>query len=356
MDELDRLLAEAMNDAAGRAPSDDGLLTTVHTRSRQIHRRRVATALSAAAAVVVLGVPSVFVLTSRPSEVVPPADPVMSVSTSPSVPPSPTPSSSPSPSNTPSSAPPSSPSVASDAVTLTKGWTAPTFPYLLPPRDDLKAPVASLDRGRLVGFFETTDTRDHADVTVTVSGARPTFSDSEATETARQVRGHAGTLRTVDVSPAKQLALYWPESSGRWITLATDDTYTPDEVVALATSLTTGSTAALPPFQLAYSPAGLVTDTVTASRMTFRTSSAAPGSAGFSVVLRKRQQLNGTNQKIRGYDAALSHGSGVTTLAIDVKDWNATLEITVNGGLTISDADLLRFAGGAEILERSNPE
>jgi hypothetical protein len=359
MDELDRLLAEAMNDAAGRAPSDDGLLGTVQARSRQIHRRRVATGLSAAAAVLILGIPSVFVLANRPSAVVPPADPAPSVSASPSIAPPPSASTSPTvtssvPSGRPSSAPPAS-APAPATVTLADGWTAPVFPYTLPPRDDLKTPVASLDRGTLIGFFETTDTRAHADVTVSVSRSRPSPTGA-GTDTPRQVRGHAGTLRTVDVSPAEKLILSWPETSSRWITLATDDTYTPDEVVALADALTTGSTAALPPFQLAYSPDGLITDTVTASRMTFRASAAAAGSPGFSVVLRKRRPLDGTNQQIRGYDATLSRGAGTVTLAVDVTDWNATLEITVDNGLTISDAELLRFAEGVQIQNRSNPE
>ncbi|MFI5842668.1 hypothetical protein ACIA8K_23460 [Catenuloplanes sp. NPDC051500] len=356
MDELDRLLAEAMHDAAGRAPSDDRLLGTVHARSRQIHRRRVATGLSAAAAVLILGLPSAFMLANRPTAVVPPADPAPAASASPSASPSPSPSPSISPSappSSPSSAPPPS-SSPPDAVTLADGWTAPVFPYTLPPRDDLKPPVASLDRGTLVGFFETTDSRNHSDVTISMSGSRPAPTAGSGTEVSRQVRGHPGTLRTVDVSPAKQLVLSWPETPSRWITLATDNTYTPDEVVALADALTTGSTAVAPPFQLAQSPAGLFTDSVTPSRMTFRTSTA--DTAGFSVVLRKRQQLNGTNQRIRGYDAALSRSSGSVTLAIDVTDWNATLEITVDNGLTITDANLLRFAEGVQIQNRSNPE
>ncbi|GAB7046366.1 hypothetical protein [Catenuloplanes indicus] len=354
MDELDRLLAETMHDAAGRAPSDDGLLRGVHTRSRVLRRRRmITTSVSAVVAVVAVGVPVAAVLTTRPEPVVPPA------ATAPAVPPSPTAAASASPSPpaappssgppSPSAPPPESEAPAGTAVTLAEGWTAPVFPYTLPPADDRRTPVATMSGGDLIGFFETTDPAHEADITVTVSGVRPSFG-TPGTETARQVRGRAGTLRTVDVQPARQLTLYWQESPGRWISLTTDDTYTPDQVVEWAGALSEASIAVQPPFRLGVSPAGLTTTTVTKSRMIFT------GPGDVSLILRKRQQLTGTNQTINGYAAALTRDDAGARLTIDVDDWDATLEITVTGGLTITDADLLRLGTGVQLLTRSNPE
>ncbi|SDT80917.1 hypothetical protein [Actinoplanes derwentensis] len=359
MDELDRLLAETMHDAAVHAPSDTGLLGTVHDRSRRYRRRRVATvAAVATAAVLVAAVPVVTVLAARPDPVAPPAAPVPATSGSTSVPSSPevtAPVVPPSPSvpSSPSSSRRSSSGTATSQVKLTSGWTAPVFPYTLPATDGMSAPIGSADGGRLSAFFEATELREHSDVTVTVSSGEPSFT-AEATETSIRVRGHAGTLRTVDVQPAKQLTLVWKESSSRWIRLDTDDTYTPSQVVALADSLTGASIPVQPPFDLARSPAGLVTDTVSASRMTFRASGTS--TAGFRTVLRKRQQLTGADRRVGGYDAVLTRRTGSVTLAVDVTDWDATLEVTVADGLTISDADLLSYAEGVRILNRSNPE
>ncbi|MDR7276872.1 hypothetical protein [Catenuloplanes atrovinosus] len=356
MDELDRLLAETMHTAAGRAPSDDGLLHTVHERSRRYHRRRVITSLSAVAAVVAVGVPFVSVLATRPNSELPPA------ATAPAVPPSRTASATPSPSpspSVPSSAPPSSPASparsadapGATAVTLAEGWTAPAFPYTLGDNDNRNAPVASMDGGDLIAFFETTDPERDADITVTVSAARPSFGTA-GSEAATRVRGRDGTLRTVDVQPARQLTLYWQESPSRWITLATDDTYTPEEVVAWADGLADAAIAVRAPFQLGLSPTGLTTETVTRSRMVF----ASPGTGGISLVLRQRRTLTGVNQKVNGDDAALTRDTAGTRLAIDVRDWDATLEITVGEGLTLTDADLLRLATSVRILTYSDPE
>jgi hypothetical protein len=353
MDDVNRLLAETIRGAADRAPSDAGLLTAVHQRSRRYRRRRIATGLSAVAAVVALGVPTVAVLAARshpsaPLGVVPTASASASASAK-----SPSPVSSPAPTQAPTASPTHTPP-AVGTVKLVAGYTPPVFPYTLPPTDGMKAPVASMADGNLIAFFEATELRHHADTTVTVSSRKPTFATS-ATETSTRVRGHAGTLRTLDVRPAKQLTLYWPESANRWIQLATDDTYTPQQVVALADSLTAASIAVLPPFTLDLSPAGLPADTISASTMSFRTPTSAPGAGAFSCVLLKRRQLAGTNETVGGYRALLVHNAGGVTLDVDVTDWSATLEVTAPAGIAISDADLLRFAAGVHILDRSDP-
>jgi hypothetical protein len=322
MDDLDRLLAETMRDAAEQAPSDEGLLNTVHRMSGRYRRQRLATVLSALAAVLAVGIPTVVVLVARTSAGVPAV---------------------------------SRPAPSGDAVRLVAGWTAPVFPYTLPAAAGLKAPVTSIDDGNPVAFFEATEQLHHADTTVTVSSQKPAFAGS-GSETPVQVRGHSGILRTVDVHPAKKLIVYWPESPGRWIQLATDDTYTQAQVVALADSLEPASVAVLPPFRLDLSPAGFVTGTVTESTMSFRPSTAAPATDELRVVLRKHRPLATTDQTVGPYPASLTHDAGRVTLDVDVTDWNATLEVTAGPGLAMSDADLLRFAAGVHILDRSNPQ
>ncbi|WP_305787115.1 hypothetical protein [Symbioplanes lichenis] len=327
MDELDRLLAETMHEAAGRAPADDRLLSTVHRRSDRYRRRRTAAGASAVAAAIVVGVPAVAVVVGRSGESAPPATSTATVA----------------------------PTASGRAVRLVEGYSAPVFPYTLPATEGMRAPVASVESGSLRAFFEATEQLRHADTTVTVSSREPVFT-TVATETAVQVRGRAGTLRTVDVEPARQLTVTWQEAPGRWIQLATDDTYTAQQVVGLADSLTAASVAVLPPFELDLSPAGFVTDTITASRMTFRPSATAPDSERIEVVLRKRRELSGINEKVGGRRAVLSHDGGGALLAVDVTDWDATLEVTAGAGLELSDDELVRFAAGVHILNRSDPE
>jgi hypothetical protein len=361
MDDLDRLLTETMHGAADHAPADTGLLRMVHRRSDRYRRRRIAVGLSASAAVLALGTPAVAVLLTRPGPTAPPvAVPTTLPSPNGVASTAPSPASSEKPSRTPTTSPatPASPTTeapAAGTVTLAAGYQAPAFPYTLAPADGMRAPVVSMDGGKLIALFEATDLRRHADTTITVSTRKPTFATS-ATETSVQVRGRAGKLRTVHVRPAEQLTLYWQESAGRWIQLATDDTYTPQQVVTLADGLTAASVAVLPPFELDYRPAGLVTDTVTAATMSFRASTSPPGAAGFRTVLRKRQPLAGADRTVGGHPASLVHDGDGVTLRVDVADWDATLEVSVDGGLVVSDADLLRFAAGVHILNRSDPQ
>jgi len=311
MDDLDRLLAETLHRAAVHAPADDGLLATVHRRSDRRRRRQIATTLAAVAVVLALAVPALVQWGRRTPE--PPAS-------------------------------------NDTAVRLVEGWTAPVFPYTLPAAAGLKPPVASMAGGRLVGFFEATEQVHHADTTVTVSDTRPSFS-GPAGETTVEVRGHPGTLRTVDAHPARQLTLFWRESERRWITLATDDTYRKQQVVDLAGALTPAAVPVLPPFNLDLTPADFVTDTVTESTMSFR------GPAGeLKVVLRKERPLTGANRTVGTYDASLTRTGAGVTLDVDVTDWQATLEVTAGPGLTMSDSDLLRFAAGVHVLDRSNPQ
>jgi hypothetical protein len=342
MDDLDRLLAETMRDAAERAPGDGGLLATVHRRSGRRNRQRIAVTLSAVAAALAVGVPAVVALATRTLS----SGPLPATSAGRTAETGTRPGTS-AGRTARTGLPGTSPGAV---VRLADGWTAPLFPYTLPASAGLRAPVASMDGGDLVGFFEAVEQLHHADTTVTVSATEPSFT-GPATETAVQVRGHAGTLRTVDVRPAKRLTLVWHESAARWITLATDDTYRKQQVVGLADALTPAEVPVLPPFDLDLTPGGFTTGTVTESTMAF-TSPAGD----VTVVLRKHRPLTAADRTVGPYPAALTRDGGGATLDVDVTDWDATLEVTVGPGLSMSDSDLLRFADGVHILDRSNPE
>ncbi|WP_345301220.1 hypothetical protein [Dactylosporangium matsuzakiense] len=97
------------------------------------------------------------------------------------------------------------------------GYTAPTFPYTLPATDGMKAPVASMDSGNLVAFFEAIDIRHH----YTTATAAPVDAASRVHR--RAARGRLQTVlaaherdaaHLVDVKPRKRAAhiLYWPLS------------------------------------------------------------------------------------------------------------------------------------------------
>jgi hypothetical protein len=318
MDDLDRLLAETMRDAAERAPADDGLLGKVHRRSDRRRRRRIAAGLSALAAVLAVGAPVAVVRMERTS-------------------------------------PPPSPAGPSPAVVLVDGYEPPAFPYTLPADAGLRDPVARVEGGRLVALFEATEQRHHADVTVTVSDREPRFA-GPGSDTSVRLRGHPGVLRTVDRQPAKQLTVWWRESPSRWIELATDDTYSQQQVLHLAGSLSAAVVPVLPPFRLDLSPAGFVTDTVTESTMSFRRGAGAPDSEELRVVLRKRRPPASSDLTVGRYRAQLTRRAGAATLDVDVTDWDATLEVTAGAGLAMTEDDLLRFAAGVHILNRSNPE
>ena len=313
-DDLDRLIAATMRDAAEHAPTSDGLVGKVHRRSARRRRRRMMTGVAGLVALA-LSAPAVAMRTDRTPAVVPSAS----------------------------------------SVLLVDGFRAPTFPYTLPAAAGLRPPVTRLEGGRLIALFEATEQRHHADVTVTVSDRRPQFTGA-ATETQVRVHGHGGTLRTVDREPARELTVYWPESPDRWVELATDDTYSPDQVVQLAASLSAAAVPVLPPFDLDLSPAGFVTDTITESTMTFRRTATAPAGNELRVVLRNRRVLGAANETVGRYPAVLTRRAGSVTLNVDVTDWDATLEVTAGDGTAMSDDELIRFAAGVHILDRSNPQ
>jgi len=75
-----------------------------------------------------------------------------------------------------------------------------------------------------------------------------------------------------------------------------------------------------------------------------------------ALFISLRQHSPDLPARLIPYNAQLTRTSEGAKLAVDVTDWDATLELTVGPGLTMSDADLVRFAAGVHILNRSDPE
>jgi hypothetical protein len=71
------------------------------------------------------------------------------------------------------------------------------------------------------------------------------------------------------------------------------------------------------------------------------------------VVLRKRRPLTGTDQRVGRYRASLTRTAGRVTVNVDVTDWDAALEVSAS---SFEEDELLRFAAGVHILNRSDPE
>jgi hypothetical protein len=250
---------------------------------------------------------------------------------------------------------PAAPAPTRRAVRLTAGYTPPRFPYRLVRTDGLRPPALSVTDGETVAFYAATEQRHHADTTVVVSPRRPVFTGT-AVEKPVVVRGRTGTLRSAPGKPTAQVVLYWPEAADRWIRMSTDDTYTPEQLVALADSLVPAPAPVPPPFRLALSPAGFVTTTISPSTVAFRPSATATATDELSIVLRRRRPLSGATEQVGPYRGSLRHEPAGTTIDVDVTDWEATLRVTAGRGLAVTDADLVRLASGVEVLDRSDPE
>jgi hypothetical protein len=222
------------------------------------------------------------------------------------------------------------------------------FAYVLSGDAHLAEDLVQEVLARVHRRWDKITTMDHPEAYVRAAIVRQFLSWRRRRASSEKVLAQVPEPRTVDVEPAKQYTLYWPESANRWIQLATDDTYTTAQVVGLAASLTPASIPVRPPFTLDLAPAGLPVDTITPSTLSFGND--------FRTVLRKRRPLTSPDRMVGAYQASLSHSAAGVTLDIDVTDWNATLEITVGTGLTMADADLLRYAAGVHILNRSDPE
>lgn len=239
MADIDRLLRSTLQERADIAPDPLGLLGAVHARSRRLRRRRrTALAAGLAAAALALGVPLAVTAVDRDGAPPRPGS-ATTVASSPSVA-APQPSvtsGSPQPLDSPTAgAPgPATPRVSASA------HRPPTFPFQLGSADApaYRAPVVTVEGGILSSYNEARDPVGGADITLLVTERRPEFTSAAGpvTEVSRRVRGRSGFLRTVAISPAAEITVYWQESATQWVALRTDDTFTEGEVIRFANQL-----------------------------------------------------------------------------------------------------------------------
>ncbi|WP_432993699.1 hypothetical protein [Dactylosporangium sp. CA-233914] len=230
-------------------------------------------------------------------------------------------------------------------------YTLPAFPFEpgVTPAGGLAPPVVTLDNGRLTAYFEAKDPRNGADVTISVSAEQPTFTGA-AHEATTRTRERPATLRTVAVKPAAQLTLYWRESSTQWVRIDTDDTLTAEELVAFADALRPAAVPVPMPFRLELAPVGLPLSTVSKSTVAFR------GPSGtISCTLTAASSLDGATVRVGPHRARATRTAAGVTLVVLLEDRGESLVVQVPAPYTISDADLVRFAGGVSPAGNAEP-
>ncbi|MEU7908320.1 hypothetical protein [Actinoplanes sp. NPDC049118] len=237
----------------------------------------------------------------------------------------------------------------------------PVFPYRpgVTPAGGFAAPVVSIEAGRIVAFYEAKDPVRGVDVTISVGGERPVFDAPAGPVSEKAQRLHGGrpaTLRTVSVSPAAQLSLYWQESPARWVRIDTDDTFTAAELVNFANRLEPASVPVTAPFRLDVAPVGMLLDTVTASMMSWRPATGAATNADLvSCVLTRPRTHAGPTTTVGRYRGTLRRTATETTLTVALDDRDQSLVVRVPARYPISDADLVRFAAGVDVTDHAEP-
>lgn len=364
MADIDRLVRQVLADQADLAPSADRLLAGVHHRASQLRRRRHATlAAGLAVAVTALVVPVAIATTGHhaPTPATTANPPAVSSAAS-------TPTAAATAASPSGTAPASTTPTGTTALRFTATTTTTTtFPYRLgtaaaAAAGDYLAPVVTLERDALVSYHEAKDPQGDADITLVVTDRAPQFATAAApmTEVGRRTRGKAATLRTVAVTPAAQLTLYWQESANRWVQLRTDDTFTDAEIVDFADALVAGETAVVAPFAPQLVPTDLVVATQTPSELSYRPVATPSGTA--PVVTCTLYPAAGIAAGAATVTVGSDHatltrtGTGAArtvTLSVALTQWHMTLRITVSGGYDVTDTDLIRFATGLRVTERA---
>jgi len=355
--DVDGLVRESLYRRAEEGPGGQGLLAAVHARSLRLRRRRTwaRSATVLAIALVLAAVPAAAQLVGPASHPANPGHDGATASASTDTDPAPT----------------ASPAAAKPATTATElrlappAYPTPAFP-LQPdpniglPKGGLTTPVVTLDAGTLRAFFGAKDGVRGADVSIVVTEQRPSFGNAAGpvSEADRQVRGHPGTLRTVAVSPAAQLNLYWQESASQWVQVRTDDTLTDAEVVRFANALTAAALALDVGLRLDLAPVGLVLDTASLSRLALRPSGVPAGTPTSTIVctLYDTRQLAGTPVSVGAYRGAITRTASGVTLAVNIDDRGVTLLVQVPAQYALSDADLIRFAAGIHLTGRAESQ
>lgn len=359
MAEIERLVRDTLDEEAQRSPSGVGLLPAVHARSRQLARRRrtggaavvVVGALAAVAGFLVVdpsgGAAPVRVVAATGT----PTTPSASVSIGPATQVT-------SPSRTPSAS--GSATAGTTALTLSAPLDAAVaFPYLLDPTVAGRMhpnPTVTLVKGVLQAAYEARDGERDADITLTVSPVEPRFPPASAPvrETPQRVRGHQGTLRTVDLRPAAEITLTWQQRPGQWVQLRTDDTYRDRQVVTFAEGLAPGRLSGAAEFAFATAPAGATLTTSTASGVGFGVRG-QDGPAALTVTLLTPRPLSGAPVRVAGRPGAVSSDASGTHLLVDVPDRGAVLRVSVPAGYTLAPGDLVRFAAGIHVSRQAVP-
>jgi hypothetical protein len=354
--DVDRLVRESLQRRADEAPGAEWLLAAVHLRSDRLRQRRRTWARSMAVVGVALlagAVPAAAQLVSPAPRSANPGHGEASASRWSATPSAPA-----------ASASPANPDTTTTQLRLAPpAYSTPAFPFRPDlatglPKGGLRTPVITLDGGALQGFFEAKDGVRGADVTIVVTAQRPTFGAAAGpvSEAGRQVRGHPGILRTVAVSPAAQLNLYWQESATQWVQVRTDDTFTEAEVVQFANALVA---AALPldlGLRLDLAPVGLVLDSASLSTVALRPGDVPAGSGAAGAIvctLYDTRPLSGTAVSVGAYRGAITRTASGVSLAVNIDDRGVTLLVQVPARYAISDADLIRFAAGVRLTDRA---
>jgi hypothetical protein len=251
-------------------------------------------------------------------------------------------------------------------VTGTVGPAATCLPALVPASSmavpilplrlgtDLAArmhpPQVSLVDGELRADYVARDYVTDADITLVVAAQAPQppppAAPGPVSRTPMTVRGHPATLRRVTLTPADALDLTWQDGPGRWVQLRTDDTYTAQQLAALAAGLLPATLQ--PPETVRFSavPAGWVPRTMTDSLMVL-----GPG-AGSSARIEITVQ-DGTRPvagsaarpvQVAGQSGYLIRDASSATVELGSGQGWVRIRVVAACGSAGDDADVLRLA------------
>lgn len=327
MRELERALAETLREHAGGAPPDAGLLARVHRRSDRLHRRRQGLIASggllatAAAGALLLVAPWPGRPAAPSPAVVGPSTTTVATTTAPAITP---------------------PSTAAGSLRFVAGsLPALSLPLGLDPAiaDGWDPAVVEVSGGAVQATYFPHDPDGDADLVLRRTPSRPPAPErAGAGASAVTVRGVGGQLYTVPDPGLRKLVLVWPEGGG-WLSLQTDDTYSPARLRQFADGLTAQSLRPPNPVRFERIPLGLAPTRVIQSEV------------GFGPKL--RIQVVGPQVPVSG--GVVQRVGGTARVVVGFEDDERRLQVTVTPAGAVGDADLLVFAAGLRLTEDANP-